>query len=60
VGQIDRFDLNKTIIEYGATVFLETGTGLGSSLGFALNFGFEKLFSIELVEALYLKAKEKI
>jgi hypothetical protein len=39
--------------------FVETGTGLGVSLEFALKFNFRELFSVEIVEELYLKSLER-
>ena len=39
--------------------YIETGTGLGDSLEMALECDFNLLYSIELSEEIYDRAKEK-
>lgn len=59
MGHIDRFDIKSFVNDYGVNYFVETGTGLGVSLEYVLQFEFSRIFSIEIVKELYDKAKEK-
>lgn len=59
MGHVDRFDLNKLIKEYNISIFIETGTGIGVSLEYALKFPFKKFYSIEIIEELFNVAKNK-
>jgi hypothetical protein len=54
MGSIMRHDVDKYIKNYGLNLFVETGTGLGNSFQFAQKFNFKKLFTIEMVQELYL------
>lgn len=53
MGYISQFNLENIISEYKITTFLETGTWLGDGLSYAANFGFNELYSIELLDSNY-------
>jgi hypothetical protein len=54
MGTLRKYDLSSA----GCKVFFETGTGLGHSLKHALDNGqFEKIYSTEIHEPTYLRAK---
>jgi len=55
MGELNLHNLSN----YSCTQFLETGTGLGTGLSYACKFPFNKLISIEIVESLYIKCKDK-
>lgn len=59
MGHIDRFDINDLINKYNLKTFIETGTGIGVSLEYALKFNFSEIYSIEIVTSLYEEAKIK-
>ena len=59
MGHIDRFNIQSYIDKYNTSIFVETGTGIGCSLQHAVQFTFEKIYTIEIIESLYLKCKEE-
>jgi hypothetical protein len=59
MGNLNKFNLKEFITKYNSNVFVETGTWTGDGVNHASSFNFEKLFSIELVEELYLKAEQR-
>lgn len=59
MGCLDRFDLNKYISKYDLKYFIETGTGDGTSLDYALKSPFIKYYSVELYEPIFNLAKKK-
>jgi len=57
MGHLQAFDVQSIIDLYNLKGYIETGTGIGDSLGHALKFSaFEQLFSIDYDEDLYKKA----
>ncbi len=60
MGSISRFNLTEIITTYNIHSFIETGTGLGESLIYALSYDFKKFYSIEINEELYNKVKNEI
>jgi len=53
MGQLTRFDLNPLVETFNLKNYVETGTGLGVSLCYAIqNKSFQHLFSIEIDEKL--------
>lgn len=59
MGSIKRFNLKNYIDKYNLTYFIETGTFLGESIDFSLNFEFKKILSMEIMKNLFEKAKSK-
>jgi len=59
MGHIDRFNIQSYIDDYNTSVFVETGTGIGHSLQHAVQFPFEEIYTIEIIESLYDKCKEQ-
>lgn len=48
MGQITAFDLNDFIKKYNTTIYFETGTGIGESLGYATNYNFNKFYTVDI------------
>lgn len=59
MGQLNRFDLKSYIDNFGTTVFIETGTGKGDSLSYAMKYSFKKLYTIEIIEEIFNNTKKK-
>lgn len=59
MGSLNKFNLGNFIQKYNSNVFIETGTWTGDGVDYASSFNFEKLFSVELVEDLFLKAEKR-
>lgn len=59
MGELYLHNLDDYITKYGCSVFVETGTGKGVGLSTALKFPFKKLYSIEIMESLFLECLEK-
>ena len=59
MGSLNKFNLKDYIEKYNSNVFLETGTWTGDGVYYASHFSFEKLFSIELVKDLFLRAEQR-
>jgi len=45
--------------QYSCNVFVETGTGIGTGLAYALTHNFDKLYSMEINYQLYHECKDK-
>jgi len=58
MGELKKFDLKYYIDKYNIKTFIETGTYKGDAIKYALNFGFEKIFSIELITSIYQECVE--
>tara|TARA_R110000751_G_scaffold44605_6_gene101951 strand:- start:499 stop:1134 length:636 start_codon:yes stop_codon:yes gene_type:complete len=59
MGLVSFFNIQQMKSISSAEIFVETGTYKGEGVEFASNFGFEKIFSIEIFDKLAEKAKEK-
>jgi len=57
MGTLRRFDLNRYIEAHGCEIFVETGTGHGTSLDYARSFPFKHYYSVECFEKTYLNIK---
>jgi len=58
MGELNVHNLLEYINKYKCTTFVETGTGKGFGLAYAMQFPFEKFYSIEIIELLYRDAKD--
>lgn len=56
MGALTAFDLQPWIEKFNIENFIETGTGDGTSLKYALSFPFKKLYSVDFDEKMYNKA----
>lgn len=59
MGHLQAFDTQSLINNYNLHGYIETGTGIGDSLSYALTLPFKKLYSIEYDPRLYKGALEK-
>jgi hypothetical protein len=59
MGQITAFNIQAILEKYECSTYVETGTGIGDSLRFILNFPFKKIYTIDIDEDLINSAKEK-
>jgi len=59
MGELNIHNISFYKQKYGLDTFVETGTGRGAGLSYALSQGFDKLYSIEFMESLYLECKQK-
>lgn len=59
MGTIGDFDLRTLHSKYRLDTFIETGTGAGDSLDIARRHCFTRLFSIEIIHALYEQARAR-
>jgi hypothetical protein len=48
MGQLTAFDLQPLIKKHNLKVYFETGTGIGVSLRHALQYNFEKFYSVDI------------
>ena len=48
MGELHRFDLRPFIDKYDLKIYFESGTGKAVSLRHALNYSFEKYFSVDV------------
>ena len=55
MGELNRYDVDGSIRKFNVNVFIETGTGIGVGLNYALQFPFQKLYTIEIMKELYDK-----
>lgn len=53
MGELNLHDLNKYISKYKCNIFVETGTGKGFGLQYAMKYKFDRLYSIEIMKELY-------
>lgn len=60
MGQITYFDLNAIINNFKCSTYVETGTGIGVSLEYALNFPFKKYFTVDIDKNLLESVKNKL
>lgn len=60
MGELYIHELNSYIEKHKCTVFVETGTGVGTGVSYALQHNFKKLYSIEYMEQLYLDCKKRL
>ena len=60
MGELFLHDLKSYIDTYGCEAFVETGTGVGTGIDYALHFDFKRLYSIEIMEDLYVACKESL
>lgn len=56
---IDEFALPNLVKDYEISDFVETGTGLGDTIAYCLDKGFENITSIEIYEEIAEKAKKR-
>ena len=59
MGEINIFDLTEFVEKYGCKTYFETGTGEAVCLSHALKYDFDKLYTVDLDEELYEKAKNR-
>jgi hypothetical protein len=59
MGEINIFDLTPYVEKHNCKTYFETGTGKGVCLSHALNFDFEKFYSVDLDEELVIAAKNR-
>jgi hypothetical protein len=59
MGEINIFDLTTYVEKHNCKTYFETGTGKGVCLSHALNFDFEKFYSVDLDEELVNDAKNR-
>jgi hypothetical protein len=59
MGEINIFDLTPYVEKHNCKTYFETGTGKGICLSHALNFDFEKFYSVDLDEELVNAAKNR-
>jgi hypothetical protein len=59
MGEINIFDLTPYVEKHNCKTYFETGTGKGVCLSHALNFDFEKFYSVDLDEELVTAAKNR-
>ena len=60
MGELYIHELNPYIQKYNCSIFVETGTGVGTGVSHALLYSFKKLYSIEYVEQLFLDCKNRL
>jgi len=59
MGELNIFDLTTYVEKYNCKTYFETGTGKGVCLSHALNFDFNKFYSVDLDEELVTAAKNR-
>ena len=59
MGKLDRFDLNRIIKDFDTAYFVETGTCLGDGVSYASLFPFKKIYSLEIMADLAIKARNR-
>lgn len=59
MGEINIFDLTPYVEKHNCKTYFETGTGKGVCLSHALNFDFDKFYSVDLDEELVTAAKNR-
>lgn len=59
MGHINAFNIQQLISDFKLSHYIETGTGEGLTLSYALTFGFKTLHSIEMDKYLYDIAVQK-
>jgi hypothetical protein len=59
MGELNVHNLKEFMDSYGCSVFVETGTGIGTGLKYAHKFPFERFYSIEINHELFNRNKNK-
>lgn len=59
MGSLFRFDLGRYADTYDLPVLFETGTFRGNGVQLAIDAGFKKIFSVEIIEEYYLANVER-
>jgi len=59
MGELNQHNLSAYIQKYGCSYFIETGTGIGTGLSFAIKHRFAEFISIEINRELFERAKSK-
>lgn len=59
MGNLSHFNLKDYIQKYNSKFLIETGTWRGAAVEYALTFGFEKIYSIELLKEYFDSCVEK-
>ena len=59
MGGLVRFDLKKIRSDFNLERLVETGTGMGNSLAWAVGSGFSELHSVEFTEELFEKCRQR-
>ncbi len=59
MGSIEVFDIEQLKKDYNLTNYIESGTGEGITLSYALKFNFNKNISIEIFDEIFNQATEK-
>tara|TARA_R110000751_G_scaffold51592_1_gene113088 strand:- start:173 stop:763 length:591 start_codon:yes stop_codon:yes gene_type:complete len=59
MGELFIHDLNPYLKEFKCSSFVETGTGKGTGVEYAMKYPFKQLYSIEYISDLYEECKEK-
>lgn len=57
MGQITAFNIPAILELFKCKTYVETGTGIGDSLRFILNFAFDKIYTVDIDEELIESAK---
>jgi hypothetical protein len=60
MGQITYFNLNSIINQFKCSTYVETGTGIGVSLQYALGHSFEKYYTVDIDKDLQESTKQTI
>ncbi len=60
MGTLNKHKLDEYIRDYGCNIMIETGTGKGEGVTYALGFPFEKIHSIEIIEKLFNETSKNI
>lgn len=60
MGELNCHPLQSYINKYGCSVFVETGTGIGTGLEYAARFPFKKLYTIEYIKELHSKTVNRL
>ena len=58
MGELFIHNLSEYFTKYDCYTFIETGTGKGTGLNYAVEYPFEKIYSIEYMEPLYEECKK--
>jgi hypothetical protein len=53
MGDLAHFDLNNFVQKHGLEHMIETGTYKGDAVAYGIKFGFQKIYSIELLKEFY-------
>ena len=59
MGSLSRFDLSRYREHYGLGAFFETGTCWGDGVQYAVDAGFERIFSVEIMDEFFDASSER-